>query len=60
LEEVKNLLNATHITNEDADIDLITGIQAKLFFQGRGYYSLLIKRIRDMLNRPTVEIPSHI
>lgn len=60
LEEVKNLLNATHISNEDADIDLITGIQAKLFFQGRGYYSLLIKRIRDMLNRPTIEIPSHI
>lgn len=60
LEEVKNLLNATHISNEDADIDLITGIQAKLFFQGRGYYSLLIKKIRDKLNRPTVEIPSHI
>jgi len=60
LEEVKKLLNATDISNEDADIDLITGIQAKLFFQGRGYYSLLIKKIRDMLNRPTVEIPSHI
>jgi hypothetical protein len=55
LNEVKNELNAIHLNSGNADIDLCCAIKCKLFVQGRGNYSKLIKLIRNYLNLETIE-----
>lgn len=55
LNEVKNELNAIHLNSGNADIDLCCAIKCKLFVQGRGNYSKLIKLMRNYLNLETIE-----
>ena len=47
-------LNANHFDSGNADIDLCCAIKAKLFVQGRGYFSQLIVDIRKKLNLPNI------
>jgi hypothetical protein len=51
---LKNILDATHFSSGDADIDLCLAVKAKLFIQGRGYFSKLIVDIRNRLNLPSI------
>ena len=55
LNDVIKELNAIHLNSDNADIDLCCGIKCKLFVQGRGNYSKLIKLIRNYLNLETIE-----
>jgi len=47
--------NATHLNFSDADKDLCCGVKAKLFIQGKGYFSKLIVEIRKKLNLKSIE-----
>ena len=49
-------LNAIHFDSKNADIDLCLAVKAKLFVQGKGYYSKLIVEIRKKLNLPNIEL----
>jgi hypothetical protein len=49
-------LNATHFDSKNADVDLCLAVKAKLFVQGKGYYSKLIVEIRKKLNLPNIEL----
>jgi len=56
LQSIITELNATHFDSKNADIDLCLAVKAKLFVQGKGYYSKLIVEIRKKLNLPTIEL----
>lgn len=56
LESIISELNATHFDSKNADVDLCFAVKAKLFVQGKGYYSKLIVEIRKKLNLPNIEI----
>ena len=51
LDVIKTGLNARHIDNNNADIDLCCAVLCKKFVQGRGYFSKLILEIRKKLNK---------
>jgi hypothetical protein len=55
LEKVLTDLNAEHFDSGNADIDLCCALKAKVFIQGRGFFSKLIVEIRKRLNLPVVE-----
>lgn len=55
LQNVLNALNATHFDSGNADIDLYCAVKAKVFVQGKGYFSKLIVEIRKELNLANVE-----
>jgi hypothetical protein len=56
LQSIITELNATHFDSKNADVDLCLAVKAKLFVQGKGYYSKLIVEIRKKLNLPTIEL----
>lgn len=56
LQNVINELGATYFSSGNADIDLCCAIKAKLFVQGRGFYSKLIVEVRKHLNLPCIEV----
>jgi hypothetical protein len=53
--DVINELNATYYDGGHPDIDLCCAIKAKLFIQGRGYFSKLIVEIRKVLKLYSLE-----
>jgi hypothetical protein len=55
LQSVLRELNAEHFDSGNADIDLCCAVKAKLFIQGRGYFSKLIVEIRKKMNLPNIE-----
>jgi hypothetical protein len=55
LNAVLNETNATHLNSGVADIDLCSGVLAKQFIQGKGFFSQLIVNIRKDLNLPSIE-----
>jgi hypothetical protein len=55
LRDVLRAFNATHFSSGNADIDLCCGVRAKVFVQGRGYFSRLIVEIRKRLHLDSVE-----
>ena len=54
LQNVLDEMHATHFNSGNADIDLCVAVKAKLFVQGRGYYSQLIVDIRKLLNLQSI------
>jgi hypothetical protein len=56
LESIISELDATHFDSKNADVDLCLAVKAKLFVQGKGYYSKLIVEIRKKLNLPNIEL----
>ena len=56
LQSIITELDATHFDSKNADVDLCLAVKAKLFVQGKGYYSKLIVEIRKNLNLPNIEI----
>ena len=52
-------LNADHIKSESADTDLCCAVKARLFVQGRGFFSRLIVEIRNKLGLPSIETSTH-
>ena len=56
LQSIITELNATHFDSKNADVDLCLAVKAKLFVQGKGYYSKLIVEIRKKLNLPNIEL----
>jgi hypothetical protein len=59
LENVINHIQAEHFNSGDADIDLCCAVKAKLFIQGKGFFSKLIVDIRKKLNLPNIETNVH-
>jgi hypothetical protein len=59
LRKVLELLNAKHIVSDNADYDLCCGVQAKLFVQGKGYFSKLIVELRKKMNKESIETLCH-
>ena len=55
LQEVVKSLNAEHFDSGNADIDLCCAVKAKLFVQGKGYFSKLIVEVRKKLNLENIE-----
>ena len=55
LQDVITSLNADHFDSGIADIDLCCAIKAKLFIQGKGFFSKLIVEIRKKLNLNNIE-----
>jgi hypothetical protein len=55
LDTVLKETNATHFNSGVADIDLCTGVLAKQFIQGKGFFSQLIVNIRKQLKLPSIE-----
>jgi len=55
LKEVVTSLNAEHFDSGNADIDLCCAVKAKLFVQGKGYFSKLIVELRKKLNLENIE-----
>lgn len=55
LQDVVKSLNAEHFDSGNADIDLCCAIKAKLFVQGKGYFSKLIVEVRKKLNLENIE-----
>ena len=56
LQKIKFILQAEHFNSGNADIDLCCAIKAKLFIQGKGFFSKLIVEIRKKLNLNNIEI----
>lgn len=54
MQNVINALNATHFNSDNTDIDLYCSVKAKVFVQGRGYFSKLIVEIRKKLGLFTI------
>jgi hypothetical protein len=48
-------LNAIHFDSGNADIDLCLAVKAKLFIQGKGFFSKLIVEIRKQLKLDNIE-----
>lgn len=59
MENVLNVLNATHFDGGHPDIDLCLAVKAKHFVQGKGFYSKLIVEIRRCLGMESIETNSH-
>ena len=59
LQNVVTELEAEHINNDDADIDLCCAVSSKVFLQGRGFFSKLIVEIRKKLNLINIETSVH-
>ena len=59
MEHVLSLLKATHFDGGHPDIDLCFAAKAKLFVQGRGFYSKLIVEVRRCIGLKSIETPSH-
>lgn len=59
LQDVITSLNAEHFDSGNADIDLCCAVKAKLFLQGRGFFSKLIVEIRKNLNLKNIETLCH-
>lgn len=59
MENVLNVLNATHFDGGHPDIDLCLAVMAKHFVQGKGFYSKLIVEIRRRLGMESIETNSH-
>jgi hypothetical protein len=59
MENVLSLLKATHFDGGHPDIDLCFAVKAKLFVQGRGFYSKLIVEVRRCIGLKSIETPSH-
>ena len=55
LQDVITSLNADHFDSGIADIDLCCAVKAKLFVQGRGFFSKLIVEIRKNLKLENIE-----
>ena len=55
LQKIKFILQAEHFNSGNADIDLCCAIKAKLFIQGKGFFSKLIVEIRKKLNLNNIE-----
>jgi hypothetical protein len=60
LNKVIKEFNAIHLNTDNADLDLSCAIKCKIFVQGRGHYSQLIKLIRNYFNLETIECTSLI
>jgi hypothetical protein len=60
LNKVIEEFNAIHLNTGNADLDLSCAIKCKIFVQGRGHYSQLIKIIRNYFNLETIECSSLI
>lgn len=56
LQNVINELDAEHLNNDNADLDLCCAVKSKLFVPGRGNFSKLIVEIRKKLNLDSIEI----
>jgi hypothetical protein len=59
LQDVVKSLDAEHFDSGNADIDLCCAVKAKLFVQGRGFFSKLIVEIRKNLNLKNIETLCH-
>jgi hypothetical protein len=59
LQNVLDELQAEHLKSESADIDLCCAVKAKLFIQGRGFFSRLIVEIRKKLHLESIETSTH-
>jgi len=59
LSELINETNAIHLNLSDVDKELCCAVKAKLFIQGKGYFSKLIVEIRKKLNLKSIECISH-
>ena len=59
LQNVVTELQAEHFDSGNADIDLCCALKAKLFIQGRGFFSKLIVEIRKRLNLEVIETTTH-
>ena len=59
MENILNLFKATHFDGGHPDIDLCFAVKAKLFVQGRGFYSKLIVEVRRCIGLKSIEAPSH-
>ena len=59
LQDVIAKLGADHFDSGNADIDLCCAVRAKVFVQGRGYFSKLIVEIRKKLGLTTIETSVH-
>jgi len=59
LNNVLNELKAEYFNSGNADIDLFCGVKAKIFIQGKGYFSKLIVEIRKKLNLSCIETIVH-
>jgi hypothetical protein len=59
LQNVITELQAEHFDSGNADIDLCCALKAKLFIQGRGFFSKLIVEIRKRLNLDVIETATH-
>jgi hypothetical protein len=59
LQNVLTELGAQHFDSGNADIDLCCALKAKVFLQGRGFFSKLIVEIRKRLNLHTIETSVH-
>jgi hypothetical protein len=55
LQLVLEKLNASHLDNGDADIDLCCAVLADTFVQGRGFFSKLIVEIRKEIGKDSIE-----
>jgi protein O-GlcNAc transferase len=55
LQNVMKELGAEHFNSNNADIDLCCAVKAKLFVQGRGFFSKLIVEIRKRLKLHSIE-----
>ena len=49
-------LQAEHFDSGDPDIDLCFAIKSKIFIQGKGYFSELMKNIRKELKLENIEL----
>lgn len=59
LQNVVTELQAEHFDSGNADIDLCCALKAKLFIQGRGFFSKLIVEIRKRLKLEVIETITH-
>ena len=56
LNNVMTELQAEHFDSGDPDIDLCFAIKSKIFIQGKGYFSELMKNIRKELKLENIEL----
>lgn len=59
LNELLEHTNGTHFDSGSADLDLCCGFMSRVFVQGRGFYSDMIVRARELRGRVSVRNPSH-
>jgi hypothetical protein len=59
LQNIINELQAEYFNSGDSDIDLCCAVKAKLFIQGKGFFSKLIVEIRKKLNLNSIETTTY-